>query len=449
MKLSILLINPQNDTAPQETQDPPLGLSYIASVLIEKGHNVYGIDFNFEKEGFKKIKCFFNRERINIVFLTSVSSNYEYVKTISEFIRRISQDVLIIYGGIHATFDKSDILLKNNNINLIVYGEGELTIEEIINTYPNSFDNIEAIAYRKNGEIIINPSRRLISNIDDIPLPAREIFAKRNFSQIHILTSRGCPFNCIFCNSTKMWGNRIRYRSIDCVVKEIKKIQNTYGNTKIFIADDLFLLNKNRVYEFCTEIKKNKLDFTWVCLSRVDSISEKLLKRMKECGCKEISYGCESGSNKILGIVDKKISTENIINAIKITKEVGISCRTSWIIGLPGETEETLYETAKLILKTKPNSVTLYFAIPYSGTDLQMRMKQLNMTLLTDDINKYYSGNQEPVIIPNGFDLIKLRSILNEIIENLKNNGYKIKENNNDLINSDFVLSTNFISSIV
>jgi len=144
-----------------------------------------------------------------------------------------------------------------------------------------------------------------------------------------------------------MWGNMIRYRSINCVVKEIKKIQITYGNTKIFIADDLFLLDKNRVYEFCTEIENNKLDFNWACLSRVD-IYLKIIKKKKGCGCKEISYGCESGSNKILNISNKNISIEILLMLLNY-KKVGISCRTSWIIGLPGETEETLYETAKLI----------------------------------------------------------------------------------------------------
>jgi anaerobic magnesium-protoporphyrin IX monomethyl ester cyclase len=124
-----------------------------------------------------------------------------------------------------------------------------------------------------------------------------------------------------------MWGNRIRYRNIKCVISEIEKIQETFGQVKIFIADDIFLMNKKRVYEFCTEIERRKLYFSWSCLSRVDNVSENLLKRMKESGCKEISYGCESGSNKILEICNKNISTKDIINAVRITKKVGISCK--------------------------------------------------------------------------------------------------------------------------
>lgn len=447
LKHSVLFINPPNNTAPPETLDPPLGLSYIASILIKMKHDVYGIDLNFEKNARGKLNKLFNKKDIDIVGLTSVTSNYNYVKKISEYIRKMSQNVLIMYGGTHATFNKEKILSENNSIDLVVYGEGELTIQEVIKNYPNLFENkIRGIAYRRDGKIVINPPRELISNIDTIPLPYREIFTKRKYSQIHILTSRGCPYNCIFCNSTKMWGNRIRYRNIKCVIEEIEKIQGTFGRVKIFIADDVFLMDKKRVYEFCTEIAKKELYFSWACLSRVDSVSEKLLKRMKECGCKEISFGCESGSNKILEICNKNITTKDIINAIRITKKVGISCRTSWIIGLPCETEDTLSKTTKLILKTKPNIVTFYFAIPYSGTDLQIRKKELNMTLLTADPTKYYSGNREPVIIPKDFELTKLKLIMDEMIEILKNNGYEISNNTSD-IHSDLVVSTNFTSS--
>jgi radical SAM superfamily enzyme YgiQ (UPF0313 family) len=162
LKLSILLINPPNNTAPPETQDPPLGLSHIASVLIEMKHDVYGIDFNFEKKPKMKIKNLFKKKDIDIVGLTSVSSNYNYIKEISKHIRGISQNVLIIFGGIHATFNKEKILLENNNIDLVVYGEGESTIKEFIENYPKSFDKINGIAYRENGKIVINPPKRNI-----------------------------------------------------------------------------------------------------------------------------------------------------------------------------------------------------------------------------------------------------------------------------------------------
>jgi anaerobic magnesium-protoporphyrin IX monomethyl ester cyclase len=241
-----------------------------------------------------------------------------------------------------------------------------------------------------------------IKDLDSLPFPARHLLPMDKYTILgkkstigNIISSRGCPFYCTFCESSLLFGRMFRARSPKNVVDEMKQLINEYHPKTIEFSDDLFTLNMKRTETICDEIRRRGLDIPWACSSRVDTVSRSLLRKMKKAGCILIYYGVESGSQRVLNLMRKHIKIEQIIKAIKWTKEVGIEILASFIIGFPGETREDMQKTIAFAKRLDVDYAQFSFATPYPGTELYQMAKEKGL-LLTEDWSQYTAG--KPVI---------------------------------------------------
>jgi len=371
----------------------PLGLAYVAALLEKEGVEVQVQDFlvtKYSKEILEQKIAEFAPE---ITGITSVTMNYPIASGILKDCKGIDGNIITVIGGPHVSFWAEEALREAPWIDVVVRGEGEYTMLEI--AQGKSLKEIDGIAFRENRDIVFTKPRQWIENLDELPFPARHLFPlsryRALFSECGVITSRGCPFNCIFCAGPKMVGRKGRFRSTKLVVDEIEQILN-YGFKTITVADDLFTLNRKHLHAFCDEIMARKLKFQWSANSRVDTVTPELLEKMKEAGCYFICYGVESGNQKILDIVRKKITPDKVRKAIKISKDAGMKSLASFIIGLPGETKETLAETVNFARELDTH-YGFHLLAPFPGTEVREKAREYGVRILTDDWLKY-SANE-------------------------------------------------------
>ncbi|MGC8727631.1 MAG: B12-binding domain-containing radical SAM protein [Elusimicrobiales bacterium] len=385
MTTDIVLISPHQPktanilrTASGITQ--PLSISYIASFLIKNGYSVKIIDNDIENlspiDLETRIKNF---NPISVGITVSTSSTNTAIE-IAKIVKRINGEIKVIAGGIQATI-LPHILLKNNQIDICVIGEGEITSLELLTAIKNNRDisEIKGIAYKKNGEIKITEPRKLIDNLDELPIPAYELLpmnrytlpASRRLTEYPIasvITSRGCPYLCKFCSHNTVFKNKVRFRSPENVLEEMIYLRKKFDIREFVFWDDSILLDKNRAIKIFNMIKEELPDIYFTCSSRVDHIDEKIAKLMYEAGCRMILFGAESGSQKILDSINKQITVAQITKAVEICKNNGIMSFCSFIIGTPEETRETLEETKRFVLKLDPDFAIFTIFTPLPGS---------------------------------------------------------------------------------
>jgi anaerobic magnesium-protoporphyrin IX monomethyl ester cyclase len=267
------------------------------------------------------------------------------------------------------------------DIDFTVVGEGEVTTVELIKSLGDgkNLEGVNGIAFRvEDGGIKLTQPRKLIKDLDLIPIPSREFidfkkvraglpFGRRKPFSI-MMTSRGCPHNCIYC-SKPVFGGRYRHRSVGNIIEEIEYLISMEVK-EIRFYDDVFTMIPKNTIKLCDELIKRRFDLIWSCGSRVDRISKEMLIRMKDAGCYHISYGVESGSQKVLDMAKRNMKVNQIKEAFKITREVGLEVSAFLMFGLPGETEETLEETSSLIKKIKPDFISASLVGIYPKTEL-------------------------------------------------------------------------------
>lgn len=384
-----------------EISTPPLGLGYLASVLREMGFKVRIIDDLVENLNFsdflKKIKDSL------IVGITSTTPTFKSALEYAKKIKRAFPDIFIILGGVHVSFEPEKAL-KNEFVDAVCIGEGERTIVEVAERLESGRDleGVKGIYFKKEDKIVKNSPREFIQDLDSIPFPAFDLMPLEKYSLLGerlevfpMITSRGCPFSCRYCSSSLFMGRRFRARSAKNVADEIEWLVNDFNARHIAFGDDTFTLSKKRVAEICREIKSRKLDITWSCSSRIDTIDRELLEIMKSAGCSAIYYGIESASDRILNYYNKRLSLEKAKEVIKITKKLKISAICSFIIGAPIETKREMEETLKFAIKLDPDYAQFSILTPYPGTEIYREAKEKNL-LLTEDYENYTAG--KPVI---------------------------------------------------
>ncbi|MCC6028100.1 MAG: B12-binding domain-containing radical SAM protein, partial [Archaeoglobus sp.] len=299
----ITLVNPSAKVEVVKTLEistPPLGLGYLASVLRERGFKVRIIDDLVENLNFsdflKKIKDSL------IVGITSTTPTFKSALEYAKKIKKAFPDIFVILGGVHVSFEPEKAL-KNEFVDAVCIGEGERTIVELAERVESGRDleDVKGIYFKKEDKIVKNPPREFIQDLDSIPFPAFDLMPLEKYSLLGerlevfpMITSRGCPFSCRYCSSSLFMGRRFRARSAKNVADEIEWLVNDFNARHIAFGDDTFTLSKKRVAEICKEIKSRKLDITWSCSSRIDTIDRELLEIMKSAGCSAIYYGIES-----------------------------------------------------------------------------------------------------------------------------------------------------------
>lgn len=375
---------------------PMLGLGFLTAYLKKYGRHKYNIglaDENIDSDIRKAITRF----RPHIVGITATTPQLLAASRIGEFIKSFDRNIFIVVGGPHPTVLPEATLKDFKSFDIVSIGESEQTFLEIVDTYienTSSFRknlrNIKGIAYRESGQIFLTSPREFIENLDDIPLPDRDIFNRayyfnrprqviRGLSKrsTHIMSSRGCPYDCIYCSSKLLWKNILRFHSPERVVDEIGELLGKFKLEAVFFEDDLFIADKNRVMQICQGLIKkgyyNKI--AWAAQLRSNQISERdlaLLKLMKEAGCIQIEFGFESGSERFLKIIKKNTATvEQNQSALNLVKKAGLRVFGNFIFGFQGETEEDMEKTKNFILKNYQylDYFQAYVATAYPGTD--------------------------------------------------------------------------------
>lgn len=355
--MRLLLIHPK---FPYRGKDLfPIGLGYLASVARNKAE-VSIFDENVEAFDAEKIRKI-NPDVVGITATTpSFARAVEIAKRIKETVK-----TRVMMGGTHVTFAPEEALKAG--VDVVIRGEGEATLAELLES--SNLEKIKGISYVEDGEIIHNPDRELIKNLDEIPFPAREYFPLKNYRIMSLITSRGCPYNCSYCASTRFWRHRVRFRSPENVIEELKQISEL-GFKLVRFMDSTFTLDQRRAVKICKLIKESNIDIKWSCETRADFISDALLEALSSSGCNLICLGIDSGSQEVLDKCKRSIDVATMKKAFEKIRKYRIATRAYVTFGFPGETEKTVRETIRFLEEVTPEQTLLSLATAYPGTEL-------------------------------------------------------------------------------
>ncbi|MFA6174960.1 MAG: radical SAM protein [Phycisphaerae bacterium] len=392
--MRILLINPPI----REWSKPnvlPLGLGYIAAMLQRDGHEVEVMDINAYRMGLQEVESKIKEANFDLVGIGAIVTVYKYVKWLIPLIKKYHPTKKIIVGGSVGT-SIPKIVLEKAGADIASIGESENTIVELVRAIETgkSLTGIEGIWFKDSqGNIIANKNRSPITNLDELPYPAWDLFPMDIYLKnpvgapnknkwvdgdiggdavlsMNITGTRGCPYKCIYCYHDFM-GQRYRHRSAENIVKEMKVLYEEYGAEYLHFTDDEFCLKEEFVYDFCKELKKELGGkVTWGCSGRVNLMTEKLISTMAQSGCTLIGYGIESGSQRMLDVMKKNVTVEQAKEAVRLTKKYLGWADCSFIVGIPGENRETVEETVNFCKELDLIPEVIFFATPYPGTEL-------------------------------------------------------------------------------
>ena len=394
--MRVLLINPHYPIS--ETPAPPLGLAFLAGFLLKSKIEVHILDFavipwnneTLEKE----IKAF----KPDIVGSTAVTMNFDAAVRILRTSKQIDPDIVTVCGGPHASFEATEALTHHHHLDVIVIGEGEQTLLDLVRCVEKkkSFEPVAGIAYREGNRVHRTIARPPV-DINSLPLPARHLLPLGRYKALGLpltlTTSRGCPYKCSFCIGRKMGGPAVRYREPKRVVDELEQIASL-GFNQVNIADDLFTANHRHCRDICDEILRRGLSIKWTAFARVDTVSEEVLLKMKAAGCKAVSFGVESANPGILKTIRKGISPRQVVEAVNLCLDTEITPYASFILGLPGETSETLQQTVQFARDLQSMGVAYGYHLlaPFPGTEIRETLEDYHMRLLTDDWSQYHAN---------------------------------------------------------
>lgn len=396
---------------------PPLGLLYIGAVLEKEGIETRIVPADMKKMNWGKIKQEILDYEPDLVGVTSTTENRFQSFKLIQLAKRVYPPALTIMGGPHASMAAEDCLSHIPELDLVVRGEGEMTMLELCRCfregkYSEGSDSIPGITFRKNGRIQSNPSAAPIQDLDGLPYPAFHLipFEEYNFKfpvpgkgelpSVNIMTSRGCPFDCNFCATPVNWGRKVRMRSPENVIYEIEKLIREYGVKVIFFFDDTFNANARRVEKICDLIIERKLYIYWKCDVRIDLIDKPLLAKMKEAGLFHLSFGLEAGSERVRNrIIGKKVDVEDFHNLVKWCRELEVIPNAFFIFSHPTETWEEAQETIKII-EQYGEGIEASIAILhiYPGTPLEKTAKKSGV--LPDDFSWAKKHPSEIITLP-------------------------------------------------
>jgi radical SAM superfamily enzyme YgiQ (UPF0313 family) len=396
---------------------PPLGLASIAAVLEKQGIEVDIVDMALSD---RKIRDGENLSLpgTDIVGVSaSLTQRFPQAVAISRALKQNDKDIPIVFGGNYATFMYKKILRDFDSVDIIVLFEGEYSMLELTKAFSGKKDlaDVKGIAYRNEDEAIIatHPAEK-VTDLDTLPMPARHLLPMEHYKEKghgagSIMSSRGCPYKCIFCSTSAFWGHKVRSNSLERVLQEIEHVVEKYHIKDICFDDDIFTYSRPRILKLCEMIEK-KFDIQWGCSSRVDHIDADLLSKMRKAGCSTIFFGVESASQVILNKSKKHQTIEMSRRAIKMAKEAGMNVDASFILGLPGENKETIKQDLDFILETMPDRIIMNLLIPHPGTGIYEHSHEFGIRILDDDW-QYYTGTI-PVVETEDLswkDLLKAR----------------------------------------
>lgn len=395
--MKVLFVNPPQTASKYKFMGviaPPLGIAYMAGVLQENNIDVEILDASAEDMDFKDVEKELLKRKPDLVALTALTPTIGRALETAQIVKETLPDSIVVMGGYHPTFNFIETL-EDENVDIVIRGEGEYIMLNLVQALENqsSLHDVKGIVFedKNSKEIVVNPEAPLIQDLDELPFPALNLLPMKKYRLLDMdthmttmITTRGCPMQCSFCSSAAMHGKKIRERSVENIVDEIEYLKTNYDIDTIAFMDDTFTLKKRKVMAICDEILKRNIEIMWGCTSRVDTLDEKLLKKMKEAGCITIFIGLESADQQQLDNMCKNTTIAKIENAFKIAHKLKIRTIASVALGMPGDTKEIMNKTVKFVHKLKPNYAIYSLATPYPGTKFYKEAFEKNLIKIKD-----------------------------------------------------------------
>lgn len=395
--IDLVLVNPvlkAAETVGKKLEDTaskvaPLGLCDLAAVLKRAGYSVSILDIPaleyLEDEALEVLL----EQRPRIVGLTAVTVSVYNAARFAELVKQADPTIITVLGGPHITSVREETMRRFLMFDIGAVKEAETTVVELVEAVRNNGDlrNVKGLLLREGDRIVFTGEREILLDLDSLPFPAWDLlprldkfyrpspFSYKRLPSSSLISSRGCPGKCVFCD-TSVFGGRWRGYSAQRVIAMIKFLVSEYGIRDVQFLDDLFVVNRGRLREFCRTMMDEKFDVSWSCLSRVDGVKPDILKMMADAGCWQMAYGMESANQEILDVLDKRIKVEQIANAIKWTREAGMRVKGLFMAGNPLETRETLAKTERFIEEMGIDDVSWAAFTPLPGTAIYATARQ-------------------------------------------------------------------------
>ncbi|MBU2529439.1 MAG: B12-binding domain-containing radical SAM protein [Elusimicrobia bacterium] len=412
--MKIVLINPINRSY---VVMPSIGLGYLARQLLKDKNEVKILNCLKEEMTFDTFEAFVRGEHYDVYGFQMFSYDFSSVKKHLEIVKFLNPKAITILGGAHPSGDPYGVLKSLDKADFAFYGEAEIGIRKLIQNLTGSGKNknlqaIPGLIWRNDDEVVVNP-REFVNDLDSLDFPAWDLqkpeeypraphgaFAK-NFPTAPIIITRSCPFQCAFCAGKSISGRKLRKRSVDNAIEEIKYLHKNFNVKEIHIEDECFTIHKSLVLEFCDKLIKSKTVVTWGLPSgiRLDTIDRELLKTMEEAGCYSVAVGVEFGSQRILNLAKKSITLELIKEKVALLNETKIKTTGFFMLGFPGETKEEIQSTIDLSLQLDLDRAQFNNFMPLPGSELWAELEKKGM-LSNVDFDKFFVHNV--ACVPDG-----------------------------------------------
>ncbi len=366
---------------------PPLGIGYVASLLEKEGFRVAIFDCPAQGLSHEQLQAALKKEAPRIVGFTATTISIVSALAAARNCRDSLPGVLICIGGPHVTALPEETMAAGV-FDAAILGEGEYTFLDLarrVRDGGRDFSGINGLAYKTEAGLVFNPERSHIKDLDTLPFPAFHLFPPlssyhpmpgnvKRLPYAQMMTSRGCPFQCTFCDR-KVFGRDFRCRSAANVIDEVEWLVQRFGVREVKFNDDTFNVDAARVEKICEGLMKKKLKLPWTCRVHADNLTRGLLKTMRRAGCWQIGFGIENADPAMLSRIKKEITPERGRNAARLAKECGMNVKVSFMLGLPGETEESMRETLRFARTLKADIVNFHIFIPFPGTELYRQLE--------------------------------------------------------------------------
>ncbi len=370
---------------------PSLGLGYLGSILEKTGHIVKIIDMGADKLSEQDFTQGLRTENYGLAGITTTTPTFNEAVYLAKLIKENS-NAFVVLGGVHVTAMPEESM-RFEAVDFVIKGEGERTIVELVDCLEgrSKLESVDGLYYRQNGKVLKNKDRELISDLDEIPFPARHLYNSQNYTYpdtlttpvFPIITSRGCPARCTYCAGYCIFKRRFRTRTPKNIVDEIEFLVRKFGAKEIHIWDDNFALIKSRVIQIKDEIKKRGLQLKFAIPDglRIDCVDEEVLKALKQMGTYSIAFGVESGNQNTLDKVKKGIKLGRIAEVFRLTRKLGIEIWAFFIIGLPDENDKRIKETIDFAKRIDPDIAKFHILKPFPGTEAYEELLTQNLIL--------------------------------------------------------------------
>ncbi|MDI6888582.1 MAG: radical SAM protein [Methanocellales archaeon] len=393
---------------------PPIGLAYVAAALENDGHEVMIIDMPAEAKDIDEVKEDIERFHLDVVGVYCATYRVNHANEVIKTAKEVDGGIKTLMGGPHASLLAEDCM-KNENLDVVVCGEGEITTPELIHTWKCGGDltRVKGIVFREHEQVVRNPPREL-ADVDSLPYPARHLLPMDKYKLFGtfklgtMISSRGCTYGCHYCSVAAIYGRRWRPRNPKRIVDEMEYLQKNYDIDALIFMDDNFDLNKKRVMMLCDEIRERGLDILWGYQSASVIKDEETLKKLRNVGCRILTYSIETSSRRSIDVMKKKVDMQQVRDVFQMSRKLGMIRIANIILGLPGEAKKDVEESIELAKALDPEYALFFLPAPYPGTKFYETAEKMGM-IKELDWSKYDTAN--PIIETEQLSLDELREL--------------------------------------